>query len=101
MSYSVRHSVKAKQGVAKQTGSIERPSRGFGTTPGGRAFVWLLTLTSVAVVLAVWFSFRGANETPQETPAEVGAAGSAPSTPVSDAVEVQPVAVLPPLPDGP
>ncbi len=87
--------------MAKQTGSIERSSRRFGTTPGGRAFVWLLTLTSVAVVLAVYFSFRGANEAPQESPAEVGAAGSTPSTPVSDAVEVPAAVVLPPLPVGP
>ena len=101
MSYPVRHPGKAKQGVVKQTGSIERPSRGFGTTPGGRAFVWLLTLTSVAVVLAVWFSFRGANETPQESPAEVGAAASNPSTPAPGAVEDPPAAVLPPLPVGP
>lgn len=87
--------------MARQTGSIERPSRGFGTTPGGRAFVWLLTLTSVAVVLAVWFSFRGANEGPQESPAEAGAAGSTPSTPVPDDVDVPPAVVLPPLPIGP
>ena len=87
--------------MAKQTGSNERPRRGFGTTPGGRAFVWLLTLTSVAVVLAVYFSFRGANETLQESPAGVGAAGSATSTPVSDAVDVPPAVVLPPLPVGP
>ena len=103
MSYSVRHPGKAKQSVAKQTGSIERPRRGFGTTPGGRAFVWLLTLTSVAVVLAVWFSFRGANEAPQESPAEVEAAGSTPSTPAPDAVEFPPpvpAVVLPPLPNG-
>jgi len=92
---------KAKQSVARQTGSIKRPRRGFGTTPGGRAFVWLLTLTSVAVVLAVWFSFRGANEGPQESPVEVGAAGSTPSTPVSDAVEFPSSVVSPPLPDGP
>lgn len=85
--------------MAKQTGSIERSRRGFGTTPGGRVFVWLLTLTSVAVVLAVYFSFRGASGTPQESPDEVGAAGSTPSTP--DGVEVPPAVVLPPLPDGP
>ena len=104
VSYSVRHPGKVKQSVAKQTGSIERPRRGFGTTPGGRAFVWLLTLTSVAVVLAVWFSFRGANETPQESPAEVGAAGSTPSMTAPDAVEVTtsvPAIVLPPLLEGP
>ncbi|MDE0001726.1 MAG: hypothetical protein OXQ29_03415 [Rhodospirillaceae bacterium] len=87
--------------MARQTGSIERPRRGFGTTPGGRAFVWLLTLTSVAVVLAVWFSFRGASEGPQESPAEAGAAGSTPSTPASGALEVPPAVVLPPLPVGP
>ena len=87
--------------MARQTGSTRRPRRGFGTTPGGRAFVWLLTLTSVAVVLAVWFSFRGADETPQESPAEVGAAGSTPLPPESDAVDVPPAVVLRPLPVGP
>ncbi len=101
MSYPVRHPVKAKQCVARQSGSIERSSRGFGTTPGGRAFVWLLTLTSIAVVLAVYFSFRGANDAPRELPAETGAASSLPSPPESDALVNQPATVLPPLPAGP
>ena len=72
--------------MARQSGSNERSSRGFGTTPGGRAFVWLLTLTSIVVVLAVWFSFRGANDAPQDLPAEAGAASSPPSAPESDAM---------------
>ena len=85
--------------MARQSGSNERSSRGFGTTPGGRAFVWLLTLTSIVVVLAVWFSFRGANEAPQDLPAEAGAASSPPSAPESDAAVIQPAVVLPALPD--
>ena len=69
VSYSFRCPGKAKQYVSEQSGPAKRSTRGFGTTPGGRAFVWLLTLTSVAVVLAVYFSFRGANEAPRELPA--------------------------------
>lgn len=96
VTYSFLHPGKAKQRVSEQSESSKRPSRGFGTTPGGRAFVWLLTLTSIAVVLAVWFSFRGANETPVESPAEAGASAEAgaasfsPSTPESGALAVQP-----------
>ena len=61
----------------------------------------MLTLSSVAVVLAVYLSFRGANETPPESPAEAGAAVFTPLPPVSDGMENQPAAVLPPLPTGP
>ena len=87
--------------MSEQSESSKRPSRGFGTTPGGRAFVWLLTLTSVAVVLAVYFSFRGANEMPVESPAEAGAsaeagaAGSSPSTPESGTLAIQPDYFIP------
>ena len=101
VSYSFRHPAKAKQCVSEQSESSNRPTRGFGTTPGGRAFVWLLTLTSIAVVLAVYFSFRGANETPVESPAdagvptEAGAAGSSPSTPESGALAIQPDYYIP------
>ena len=107
VSYSFRHPAKAKQCVSEQSEPSNRPTRGFGTTPGGRAFVWLLTLTSMPVVLAVYFSFRGANETPVESPAETGAsaetgtAGSSPPTPESGALAIQPADVLPPLPSGP
>lgn len=82
VSYSFRHPAKAKQCVSEQSEPSNRPTRGFGTTPGGRAFVWLLTLTSIAVVLAVYFSFRRANETPVESPApNTGAAIVVPSPP--------------------
>lgn len=82
VSYAFRHPAKARQSVSEQSESSKRPSRGFGTTPSGRAFVWLLTLTSVAVVLAVYFSFRGANEAPPESPApNTGAAIAVPSPP--------------------
>ena len=82
VSYSFRHHAKARQRVSEQSESSKRPSRGFGATPGGWAFVWLLTLTSVAVVLAVYFSFRGANEAPRESPApNTGAAIAVPSPP--------------------
>ena len=107
VSYSFRHPAKAKQCVSEQSESSKRPTRGFGTTPGGRAFVWLLTLTSVAVVLAVYFSFRGTNEMPVESPAEAGASAesgaavSSPSTPESGAPAIQPAGALPPLPTGP
>ena len=107
VSYSFLHTGKAKQRVSEQSESIKRPTRGFGTTPGGRAFVWLLTLTSVAVVIAVYFSVRGANETPVESPveagasAETGAVSSSPSAPESGALAIQPADVLPPLPVGP
>ncbi len=103
MTYSFLHPGKAKQCVSEQSESVKRPRprRGFGTTPGGRAFVWLLTLTSVAVVLAVYFSFRGANETPVEFPvesgasAETGAADPSPSTPESGALAIQPDYYIP------
>ena len=87
--------------MARQSESIGRSSRGFGSTPSGRAFAWLLTLTSVAVVLAVYFSFRGTNEEPEESPVEAGAANSTPSAPLSGFIESPPAAVLPPLPAGP
>ena len=64
-------------------------------------FLLLLTLSSVAVTLAVYFSFRGAVEAPQESPVDTGAAIPTPSPSASDAIEVQPAAVLPPLPAGP
>ena len=101
VSYSFLHPGKAKHCVSDQSQSSKRPTRGFGTTPGGRAFVWLLTLTSVAVVLAVWFSFRGANETPVESPAETGAsaetraADSSPSPPATAAMPIQPDYYIP------
>ena len=87
--------------MAEQSGSNKRARRGFGTTPCGRAFVWLLTLFSVAVVFAGYLSFRGTNETPPESPAEAGAATFTALLPVSDGIEDQPAAVLPPLPTGP
>ena len=102
-----RHPAKAKQRMSEQSESSKRPGRGFGTTPGGRVFVWLLTLTSVAVVLAVYFSFRGASEMPVDSPAEAGgsaeagAASSSLSTPESGVPAIQPPDVLPPLPAGP
>ena len=103
VTYSFLHPGKAKQRVSEQSESVKRtrPRRGFGTTPGGRAFVWLLTLTSVAVVLAVYLSFRGANETPVESPAETGAsaeagaADSSPSTPESGTLAIQPDYFMP------
>ena len=51
-------------------------------------------------MLAVYFSFRGANE-PQEPPVEAGTVNSTPPTPLSGAIESRPAVVLPPLPDGP
>ena len=81
--------------------SFERSSRGVSATPGGRVLVWLLTLASVAVVLAAYFGFRGTDEAPQNFPTEGGAAISTPSPPVSDATADQPAVVLPPLPTGP
>ena len=87
--------------MAEQSGSKDRSSRGFGAPLVGRPFVWVLTLSSVAVALAVYLSFRGANETPQESPAEAETADFTPSPPVPDVIEAQPAVVLPPLPTGP
>ena len=101
MSYSGGHPGKAKQRMARQSKSIKRSSRGFGSTPSGRAFAWLLTLTSVAVLLAVYLSFRGADEAPQESPVEAGAVNSTPPAPLSGSIESRPAALLPPLPAGP
>ena len=64
-------------------------------------FALLLTFSSVAVTLAVYFSFRGVVEAPQESPVDTGAAIATPSLSASDAIEVQPQVVLPPLPAGP
>ena len=76
-------------------------SRWVRSTPSGRVFLLLLTLSSVAVTLAVYFGLQGAGEAPQESPVDTGAAIPAPSPSASDAIEVQPAAVLPPLPVGP
>ncbi len=101
MTYPVGNLGKVCNGVTDPSRSPERSRRRFRPTPGGNWFVLLLTVTSVAVTLAVYFSFRGAVETPQESPAEAGAENSTPSTPAADAAANQPAVVLPPLPAGP
>ena len=87
--------------MTNQSRPDERSSGRIRSTPSGRVFVLLLTFFSVAVTLAVYLSFRGAAEAPQESPADTGAAITTPSPSASDAVEVQPAVVLPPLPTGP
>ena len=98
MSYPVGYSSKAQHHVTRQSRSRKRSS---GPTRSGNLFVLLLTVSSVAVTLAVYFSFRGAVVAPQESPAEAGAAISTPSPPAAGATLDQPAVVLPPLPVGP
>ena len=98
MSYSVGYCGKAWHGVTNPSRTHRRSS---GPTRSGSLFVLLLTLSSVAVALAVYFALRGPAEALQESPAEAGAAISTPSPAASDTIEVQPAVVLPPLPTGP
>ena len=101
VSYPVQYPSKAQHGVTNQSRPHARSSRRVRSTPSGRVFVLLLTLSSVAVTLAVYFGLRGGAEAPQESPADTGAAITTPSPSGSDAIEVQPVVILPPLPVGP
>ena len=101
MTYPVGNLGKACNGVTDPSRSPERSRRRFRPTPGGNWFVLLLTLSSVAIVLAVYLSFRGADEVAQQSPGGAGPSFSGPSLPASEAIDDPPPVLLPPLPAGP